>query len=188
MLAFHCGDFGLSCGWLGISGGRSDIPLAEIRTKLWATFCDISDGQSDIPLRIFGRNCGWLYVTFLIDGVTFHCGDSREFVGDFTWHFWLMEWHSTAEIQAKLWVTLRDISGVTFHCGDTGEIVGDFTWHFWWTEWHSTAEIQAKLWVTVRDISGGRSDIPLRRFRLSCGWLYVTFLVDGVTFHCGDSG
>jgi hypothetical protein len=45
-----------------------------------------------------------------MNGVTFHCGDSGETVGDFTWHFWWTEWHYTAEIQAKLWVTLRDIS------------------------------------------------------------------------------
>jgi len=134
---------------------------AEIRANLWVTLRDISDGRCDIPLRRFRLSCGWLYVTFLVDGVTFHWRDSGEFVGDFTWHFWWTEWHSTAEIQAKLWVTLRDISdgrcdiplrrfrlicgcphvtfmvgGVTFHYGDSGEFVGDFTWHFWWTKWH----------------------------------------------------
>jgi hypothetical protein len=181
---------------------------------MWMTLRDISGGRSDIPLRRFGRICEWLYLTFLIDGVTFHCGDSGEFVGDFTWHFWWTVWHSTAEIQAKLWVTLGCdillrrfrlscgrlyvtllVDGVTFHWGDSGEFVDDFTWHFWWfvddftwhfwwTEWHSTAEIQANLWMSSRDISGGRSDIPLRRFGRICWWLYMTFLMNEVTQEC----
>ena len=150
---------------------------------MWHFWCTEWHSTAEIQAKL------WVTLRDIFDGVTFHCGDSGEFlgdlrdisdvrsdiplrrlsveiVGDFAWHLWKTEWHSTGR-DSKLWMTLRDISDVRSDIPLrrlSVEIVGDFTWHFWW------------------------SDIPLRRFRRICGWLYVTFLMDGVTFHCGDSG